>query len=683
MSGPRGAIVRTIFKKELLDTLRDRRTLATMLLVPMVTYPLLVIGFSEAASVEREAQRVRVTKVQPIGTLPQEIRARFASEEGLAILDPLPAETSTSAISDLARSALQGSADIVIASSATAAMSLAEGGTARFMVLFDETDAHGGIALDRVEDVLRDAGRELREARLRDLGLSPRLIFPISIQKRSVSTASEVGGHMASLYLPMLILTFIAISCFYPAIDLTAGEKERGTLATLLTAPIETSEVVLGKYFAVVSIGTIAGLINVTVVTATLLRALASAPRDSRLALPEPTIGMGLGMLAAVLLLSLFIASVMLLAATFARSFRDASNLLAPVLLALLAPAFLAALPSAKLTPAWGAVPVAGVVLWMKALLLDRTTLEGVISAIAATLGATVLLLAIATRVFKDERVLFSGEGPRADLRGLLAEAPEPGVAVAVAFASLLFVGDYFGGVLIERLPALFGVVLVQIGVHALPSLAIAAWMSKKIPPRTLIPLGAMKESSVRGSIAAVLIGLGAWLGVGLPIVWLQSKLLPGQDAASEALRAMLGLEGAPILLLLLCLAIVPAFAEELAFRGVMLGLLRARLSIGSAILIQAIAFGLLHGSVFRLLPTATLGLFLGILAVRTRSLWPGIVAHALSNGIVVIVDRFSTEELAERFTGPSPLAILGLAALAIALWLLRAHRLTDEKTAS
>lgn len=675
-SSLRPRIVRAVYAKEIVETLRDRRTLATMVLVPMVTYPLMLIAASEAALIEREAAKGRTLAVAALRELPPALADALRSDTGLALVSRTPTTAPPRGEAEEARALLaEGSAHVVIGTSSIAADTLARLGTVPLRIYYDETESVSRAAVEHVQEVLDRAADELLRQRLDRLGLDPGAISPLMRRTISISTHDEVGGELASRFLPMLILVFIAISCFYPAIELTAGEKERGTLATLLTAPVHASEVVLGKYLAVVTIGVLAGLLNVTVMTLTVMRAVAGASESANpgavpiAALPQPTAQMVLGLLVAVLLVAAVIGAVMIVAATFARSFRDANNLLTPVLLVVLAPAFLASFPSAQLDARWAIVPIAGPVLWMKGLLVGKEVTSVALVVVGASVAASFLLLGLATRIFGDERVLFASEGRRADARALLLGAPDLGPGAALAFASILFIGNFFATAFLDSLHPVAIVLVTQVVLHVGLSWAFVRWA--RAPE--LLATGASKIGALRAGAAAALMGVGAWIGVSMPIVWAQSAVVPGQDAVSEALKSSLSLDGLPLVVVIAALAVVPAIAEELAFRGVVLGALLRRMSAPGAVLLQAVLFALLHGSMFRLLPTLVLGLLLGLLTLRTRTLWPAMAAHALNNGILVTLDRASPSAVA-ALGSPTPWAVAGLVAVLAALVLLTAR---------
>ncbi|MCK6548457.1 ABC transporter permease subunit [Myxococcota bacterium] len=618
-------LVRTIYKKELVDTLRDRRTLAMMLLVPMVGYPLALLATSETISVMAERAEAREVHAVVAGALPKGTVEALERAPKLTVR----VETTTVATSSLtvARALLADEdADVVLFAEAGAADALDGAGTARIT--------------------------------------PPSTARPLRVERRSLATGADVGNQLASTMLPALVLVFIAISCFYPAVDLTAGEKERKTLATLLTAPVRPLDIVVGKYLAVVTVGTLAGLLNVLVLALTLFRVIAAHPDRASAAF---SIGPGtwIALFFSVLLVALPVGALMLATATLARSFRDASTLLTPVLLLTTAPAVMASMPSFELTGTFAVVPLANAALLMKALILGRATLGLSAVVVAATFVTTAAILLFAARIFTDERVLFSTEGKRADLTTVLVAPPPIAVSTALVLASVVFVGNYYGGLVGGDLEPAGIVVVTQLVAHVLPATLFALWLRPHIRPSELLALSPPRPL---GLAAGVVLGLGAWLGISLPAAWLGALFLPGQREAAEALRAALGLDQLPFVVALAVLAVLPAIAEELVFRGALFGLLRRSVSPITALVAQALVFGAMHGSVFRVLPTGALGVALGLLVVRTGSIWPAVVAHALTNGILLTIDRLGTPDAADLLSGPTPLALAGVAAVAAGL---------------
>ncbi len=659
-----------IYKKELLDTLRDRRTLAAMLLVPMVAYPVALLVTSETIAVERRAQRERTVTVDIVTPLPPALIMGLGAEPELTVRLSTASAT-RSHVEDRprqARAAIADGADVSLAMSATAAQAFDALGTAKLEIYYDPTEPFGDASVRRVEKTVLRLDHRFRVERMEAADLPPTAADPLELERHSVATDNAVQNQFLASILPALVLVFIAISCFYPAVDLTAGEKERRTLATLLTAPVPTIHIVWGKYLAVVTIGTLAGLLNVVVLGLTFLRVVSADPSIGPIHFGFAPMTV-LGFLVAIVSIAAPLAAVMLLFACFARSFRDASYLLTPVLLVAAVPAVLSAMPTFELTPQLAAIPLANAALLMKATLAERPPASALLIVPIVAVATTGVLLALVERVFADERVLFSTGGPRADLKSLLARAPRASLETALAFAAGVFVLDYYAGLFTSDVSPLAGVVISQTVCHFGAALAFAAWMRRSIPPRAML---ATRWPSARGLLGATLVGGGAWLGISLPAAWLTSWLVPGQAEASEAFSAALDLGATPVVLLVLALAVVPAICEELLFRGVVYRLMCGTLAPRTAVVAQAIVFGLFHGSIYRLLPTALLGLILGELRRRTGSVLPGIVAHLMTNGIILLVEREAPAELVNQLGEPTLWALAGVGAVVVAHFVVR-----------
>lgn len=649
---------KTIYKKEIVDTLRDRRTLAMMLLVPMVGYPLTLLLTTETIATQQRESAARTVRVIAANDVPGEVVRALYSETGLQI-SSADVPTSTAARGYLE----DGSIDVLIARDPKQARTAT--GTTELLLYYDVTGTHAESAISRVEDSMMRAAVKVRDARLKNRGLDPAIAEPISIERRSIATDTEVGNQLAASILPALVVLFIAIACFYPAVDLTAGEKERKTLATLLCAPISPIDIVAGKYLAVLTVGMLAGVLNVGVLALTMLRVIAGGAAQG--SAPQLAIGplTMLGLAVGVVMVALPIAALMMLVGTLARSFRDASSLLTPVLLLASVPAILASFPGSELTPLSAVIPLANAALLMKALILERAELGTAMIAAVSTLTATALLLLFAARTFADERVLFSTEGKRADLKSVLFSPPPIGVSTALAFSAIAFIASYYAGLLAIGRTALTLVFVSQLASFVVPTLVLAWWLKPVIAPRELLKL---KRPGVRGTLSAIVLGAGAWLGVSLPIAWITERILPGQQKAAEAFERALGLSDIPVPMAILAFAVLPAVAEELAVRGAVYSLLSKSVRPIPALIGQALIFGAMHGSIYRLLPTAALGLLLGVLAKKSRSIVPGMIAHAMTNSILLLVSRYAPEDLGQQLGQPTPLAIAGVLLVVIAL---------------
>jgi sodium transport system permease protein len=232
-------------------------------------------------------------------------------------------------------------------------------GTARYSVLYDEPQEKSSIARRKVIGFLDRLSEGLVRSRIVDHGLSATVLDPLS------SEAVNVGRerNMLALFLPYVVILMCFAGAIYPAIDLGAGEKERGTLETLLVTPADRIELVLGK-FLVITLGALtAAMLNIASLTVTMKLGLLAEAAVSGLELDPKAI-----ILSAVLMLPVaaLFASVLLALSIFAKTFKEAQSYTAPINMAIIVPAFFSMIPGIELTIPLALVPLVNVSLALK-----------------------------------------------------------------------------------------------------------------------------------------------------------------------------------------------------------------------------------------------------------------------------------------------------------------------------
>jgi len=248
-----GRAVWLVFRKELRETLRDWRTLTVMVLLPLALYPALGVGVSQFVGVEIKRRAAHVSKVALVGEAWPELAERLRAERKLQRSE-LPSRASVpSAIKKgdvdaaivLRRAPAPddveqpGRRPASLPASRPTAPSWSASAPPKLVVelYYDQTRPASRQAKKRVRRVLRKLARDIVDRRLARRGLTRLLIEPIDIESSGVATRRQVSSHTLRAVLPMLVILMVLLGAFYPAIDLTAGEKERGTLETLLTSP--------------------------------------------------------------------------------------------------------------------------------------------------------------------------------------------------------------------------------------------------------------------------------------------------------------------------------------------------------------------------------------------------------------------------------------------------------------
>jgi sodium transport system permease protein len=666
----------TVFRKEVRETIRDRRTLLIMIVVPVLLYPALMVVSEQLALFGIRQLEAEPSRVAVLGDTAgaDELETWFEGEDDLDVVD-LEGEDPETAVrgSRVAAVAIVRDApSLDLSESAEEASEriepIPEPLTRGVTIVFDAADDRSRRGRDLLAQAIGRWEERVLRRRLSGEGLPAAFANPVSVADSSVASPDEIGGYALGRFLPMLLIVITLLGTFYPAIDLAAGEKERGTLETLLTAPVPSKEIVAGKFLTVAAVGVIAAALNLGSMLLTFQSGLFrfGAALDVDFSLP-------IGRVAIIFLtlvpLAVLFGSLFLGVAVRARSFKEAQNALTPLYMLALMPALLPLFPGIEFTPPLALVPIAGVALFFRELMGGSVPLLLGLSAIGSTIAYAWAALAFAASSFGSEDVLFGGEGGsegrRGPISGLFRRSPpaeeawadplealdgsrvlgiggrpERQGATPTAGQALLFVG--LVAVLFFYLGAPLQIRWLERGLFAtewlllfLPAvLFVALW---RFDPAGTFSLRRPRGRQVTGALLMIAGSTPiAWL-----LAWLQSLWLPIPWELVEGLDELVRADSLPRLAwLLVLIALTPAICEEAVFRGILLAGSR-RMTMARAVVLNGLVFGAFHVSfetVFRLLPTAWLGLVLAWAAWHTRSIWISSLMHFVNNGSIVVL---------------------------------------------
>lgn len=695
-------IIWTILRKELLEALRDRRTLIRLILIPALLYPLFALGVSKLIGSETAAMAARPSRVAVWGRMPETFAGPLQKADRLDLvpwagapddvrkgleagtLDPPPypdpAEEEAKAEAEgpnketppwtepenpvltAAREVVarrEVDAVLVPWPSFNAAMEGDRQGPVS--IYFDSVRPDSLAARNRVERAIIRARVEIRAEREARRGVPAGFSTPIEMLFRNVAPQSRRIGQLLGAMMPVTLILMSLLGAFLPAIDLTAGEKERGTMQTLLCAPVRPLEIIWGKFLAVWIIAMLTALTNVISLGFTTTRVLPDVVH----------VAPGVFGLTFLLLMpvSFLVSALFLALAVFARDYKDGQNAVMPAYLPLTLLAGVAALPVVELNPWTAFAPVLNVALLIKALFLGEVKTPLIFSTLLSSAIYAGLSLLLAARVFAREQVLLGGPDATRAVLGLeRRRGGEPSAAFSLTVFGVIMVVFFYGSLLLEKLGIAAQVALTQYGVFFLPPVALVlafGYSARETLALRLPPLRAMA--------GALLLGCSGLVVVAALIL----PLLPPPDALVKDLNRLVLLDGAPLPLVLLVMAVTPALCEEILFRGMVFSGLQ-RMGPAVAIGVSSLLFGLAHGSLYRLLPTAFLGLGLGYARYCTGSIAPSMVIHALNNGIAVTFLYFQPTWSAGVVEGervPWSLGAAGIAVYAAGLALLTASR--------
>jgi sodium transport system permease protein len=654
----RWLIVWALFRKEAIEALRDRRTLFMMIGLPVLLYPLLFIGAGAFTRSEMAATNARLSRVTIWGDAPASLK-EYLRRPGtkLTVLDndgftapvreawksgrytpppvnptaPPPevkaSDTDPQAETPVARAArewtLERKGDAVVVLWPGFASQIDGDALGRLSIFFDTVRPDSTKARERLTRPLGDWRRDLLIQREQRRTMPPGFTGAVEIRAVNVAPPQRKAGMLVGTILCFLLILMSAMGGFYTSIDLTAGEKERGTMQTLLCAPVSPNEIICGKFLAVWSISFLATTANLVSMALTAGR-IASAVGDFRM---TPGI-LGLSLIA-LMPISFLLSALYLAVAAFAKDFKEGQNYLTPLMVALQMPMIVVMSPTVELSGALLFAPIVNVMLLVKALFVGEARPDQLFLVLLSSVTYAALAILLAARVFNSQNLMLGGKesfGSIFDFRPVPGGLPSPALAIMV-FAIVMVV-NFYVQLSIMKLGFVAMLAIVMYGIFLMPPVAVAAWFQFSMPRcfRLYAP-------HWLGLLGALLIGLSAWaFASGLLL-----RLLPPPPSLAEALKKVLMLDDKSVSLglTLFLVALSPAICEEALFRGFILSGLRS-LGQWPAIVISALLFAVAHGSIYRMLPTLFLGLLLGYAVWKTGSLLAGVVIHALNNGIAV-----------------------------------------------
>ncbi|MFO0887652.1 MAG: ABC transporter permease subunit/CPBP intramembrane protease [Isosphaeraceae bacterium] len=655
----RWRIVWTIFRRELLDQLRDRRTLFMVLVLPVLLYPMLGLGMFKAAEMLSDKPDIVVVlgaenlpDSPPYPPLLDESRAHFdkdlfenpanASRFEVKLASPGSPWENPEARRELLR---QRQASVVLVVPPDLTERLARSSSDVIAIAYNGASEPSQNAFLRVDRLISRWGKAVGNQRLAKEDKPEDFAEPIRTRPDDVATVQESGATVWARLFPFLLVMMSLTGAFYPAIDLCAGEKERGTMETLLLSPASRGEIVLGKYFTVLLASVMTALLNLASMGLTGMRlapAMAVIPGASaRAGIQPPSLASGFWMILLLVPLAAFFSAVSVAMAVLARSMKEGQYYLTPVYLVTMPLVMMTLIPGIELSPSYSMVPITGVALLLRALMLGEYTQAAryFVPVVVPTLAYGALALRWAVDQFQSESVLFREAErfhPRDYARHLIRDrGPLPSSGAALFGFALMISAAWFLSQWLGANP--IGVVLGQLGFVLVPTLLLTFLLSSS-PSRTL------RLKAPRWTDLAIAAGLVLCLNpLQMQLSFWVMKYFPMSGAMQEALKAATGTMSWPVALVVV--ALIPAVCEELAFRGFILSGLESGHSQRSAIVISALLFGFMHLMVSlyqQLFNTTLLGLILGLLAVRTRSLLPGILMHFINNGLGVALDFLS-----------------------------------------
>ena len=402
----------TVYLKELRDSLRDRRTLISMIVVPTLMIPgiLLVAGVVSYMVVNKAREEVPAVMVLGGNDSPV-VRAALTADQKIRLV-PATADWKQRITDKQLRAAVE------IPAGFDAAL---EHGDATVLKIFNyESELRSGFAVGELHRFFNTYREKIITARLTGRGLPAALVKPFEVKTENVAPPEKVGGNVIGGIIPYLFILLCFTGAMYPAIDLTAGEKERGTMETILCSPVGRADLVLGKFLMVLTaaLGTVVFSLlsmGLTFMLGGLLFAktaaggAAVAAAKSGAAPMLPTIDpLGtLTVLAMVLPVAVLFSAVLMAVSLFAKSVKEAQSYVSPLIVVVILPAMMGMLPGVELNTRLALVPILNLALVSKELVSGVFHWHYLALIFGSTCVYATVALAFCVRMFNREDVLF------------------------------------------------------------------------------------------------------------------------------------------------------------------------------------------------------------------------------------------------------------------------------------
>ncbi|MCB0704187.1 MAG: ABC transporter permease [Saprospiraceae bacterium] len=343
----------TIFKKELKETLRDRRTLLIMIGMPLLLIPLILSLATKVATSQADAEREKDVR---IGLVDHENGAdliyRLERRKDVII-------NKTIAAKDFKTLIREDSLDLGIVIAPDFDQQVSEGKTGGIEIFYNSTN---DIPYDRIYSTIEAYHLEVRNDRLALLGAAPELVEPTLVTQTDVYTQRENFGKMVGGFLPYIFVIFCLLGSMYPSIDLFTGEKERGTLETILTIPASRLQILMGKMATIVLAGVLSGGLAILGLYLAIKfnPEVPSVIQNIILQILNPTAISQILLL--IIPLTIFFAGVLIPTSIYARSFKEAQTMIQPMVIVVIIPlAIVATLPNLPLNSVTALIPIVNV----------------------------------------------------------------------------------------------------------------------------------------------------------------------------------------------------------------------------------------------------------------------------------------------------------------------------------
>ena len=391
-----------VYRKELTEWLRDKRTLISTVLVPLLAFPILMVGMTSLMTImigkaEKETAKVMVIGGQDSPDLLEKIK-KVSDLEVVPSSDDYKKQISEKEIR----------AAVDIPKGFDAALNRGEAQTVK--IYFYEGEIKSSFGANHLEKFFNDYRDSIVSSRLSARNLPASMVKPFEVAQENVAPPEKVSGAALGGLLGYMVILLSMTGAIYPSIDLTAGEKERGTMETILSSPISRVDLVLGKFLLVLSASLSTAILSIiSMGTSFYLVGNSGAIGKKEAAVFQLHIGLAtvLSVFLMALPLAVLFAAALLTIALFAKSYKEAQSYLTPMTFIVVIPAVASLLPGFDLNPKLALIPILSTSLVCKEIVAGTFHWNYILLILLSSSVYAAAALFIAVKMFQRESVLF------------------------------------------------------------------------------------------------------------------------------------------------------------------------------------------------------------------------------------------------------------------------------------
>jgi sodium transport system permease protein len=389
-----------VYRKELTEWLRDRRTLISTVLVPLLMFPILISGMISVSSIMINKAEKEIPKVMIIdGQDSPEVLAALHDIKDLEFV-PYAPDWKDQISNKQIRAAVKIPGGFQ--------SSLANGNSQTVEIFYYEGEIKSDFGARHVEKSLAEYKDRVVASRLKARDLPASVLAPFEIKKENAAPPEKVSGAGIGSFIGYMVIILSMTGAMYPAIDLTAGEKERGTMETILSSPVSRLDLVLGKFLLVFSASLTTAILSIISMSGSFYFL-----GHSQAASGDHTVAMNLGWVSVVavflmaLPLSVLFSALLMTIALFAKTYKEAQSYLTPMTFVVVIPAVASLLPGVELTPKLSLIPILNTSLICKEIITGTYHWNSIALIFASTCVYAAVAIFLAVKMFQRESVLF------------------------------------------------------------------------------------------------------------------------------------------------------------------------------------------------------------------------------------------------------------------------------------